>query len=53
MAQYNAVVRHNMEELLEQFRMALELDLITAEDFAPSTSRRSQAGRTTLRVRST
>jgi hypothetical protein len=53
MAQYNAVVRHNMEELLEQFRIALELDLITAEDFTPSASRRGQAGRTTLRVKST
>jgi hypothetical protein len=53
MAQYDAVVRHNMEELLDQFRMALELDLITAEDFAPSPSRRGQAGRNTLRVEST
>jgi hypothetical protein len=52
MAQYDAVVRHNMEELLEQFRMALELDLITAEDFAPSMPRRGQAGPTSLRVKS-
>lgn len=52
MAQYNAIVRHNMEELLEQFRMALELDLISAEDFAPSASRRRQAGQATLRVKS-
>ena len=40
MAQYNAIVRHNMEELLEQFRTALELDLITVEDFAGSARRR-------------
>ena len=53
MAQYNAIVRHNMEELLEQFRTALELDLITAEDFASSASRRGKAGRTTLPVKST
>jgi ribosomal protein S27E len=33
-AQYEAVVRHNMEELLERFARALELDLITADDFA-------------------
>jgi hypothetical protein len=30
---YEAVVRHNMEELTERFRIALELDLICADDF--------------------
>jgi hypothetical protein len=40
-AQYEAAVRHNMEELLARFRIALELDLISAEDFAPSRRRRN------------
>jgi hypothetical protein len=37
-ARYEAVVRHNMKELLEHFRRALELDLITAGDFEPKSS---------------
>jgi hypothetical protein len=32
-ADYEALVRHNMEELAEHFKRALELDLIGAEDF--------------------
>jgi hypothetical protein len=35
MEDYQAVVRHNMEELVEHFRRALELDLIGADDFEP------------------
>ena len=33
LADYEALVRHNMEELAEHFKRALELDLIGAEDF--------------------
>jgi hypothetical protein len=32
-ADYEAVVRHNMKELAELFRRALELDLVGADDF--------------------
>jgi hypothetical protein len=31
---YEAVVRHNMKELCQRFRRALELDLIGPDDFA-------------------
>lgn len=40
-AHYAAAVRHNMEELLARFQVALELDLITAGDFEPGPSRRA------------
>lgn len=32
-ADYEAIVRHNMEELSQSFERALELDLIGADDF--------------------
>jgi hypothetical protein len=32
-ADYRAIVRHNMEELSQSFVRALELDLIGADDF--------------------
>jgi hypothetical protein len=32
-ADYQAIVRHNMEELSQRFARALELDLIGADDF--------------------
>jgi hypothetical protein len=38
-AAYEAAVRHNMEELSEHFRRALELDLIGADDFELGRSR--------------
>jgi hypothetical protein len=35
LADYEALVRHNMEELAASFERALELDLIGADDFLP------------------
>jgi hypothetical protein len=53
LAQYDAVVRQNMAELLEHFKRALELDLISAEDFATSSRRRDpKADPETLRLES-
>jgi hypothetical protein len=53
LAQYDAVVRHNMAELLQRFQRALELDLISAEDFATSPRRRDPgADPETLRLES-
>lgn len=39
LAEYEALVRHNMEELARSFAMALERDLIGPEDFAPPLAR--------------
>jgi hypothetical protein len=39
-ASYEAMVRKNMEDLVEHFVLALEHDLIGPEDFAPALSRR-------------
>jgi hypothetical protein len=50
-ANYDAVVRHNMAELLERFRRALELDLITAGDFE-RTERRNRLDQPALQVES-
>ena len=51
MADYDAVVRHNMEELLVRFQRALELDLITAGDFERM-EKRKRLGQPALRVES-
>jgi hypothetical protein len=51
LAHYEAVVRHNMEELLDRFRRALELDLITAGDFE-RTGRSNGLDQPTLQVES-
>jgi len=53
-AHYDAAVRHNMKELLERFQTALELDLISADDFVPVSPRRDpSSGRYTLQLEST
>jgi DNA-directed RNA polymerase subunit RPC12/RpoP len=51
-AHYDAVVRHNMEELLERFQRALELDLISAGDFECSPARRTGLDKRALQVES-
>jgi hypothetical protein len=52
-AHYDAVVRHNMQELLEQFQRALELDLISAGDFETSRPRPdSGVGQSTVQIES-
>jgi hypothetical protein len=53
-AHYDAAVRHNMSELLERFRRALELDLISAGDFEPPPAKREPGpARSGLQVEST
>ena len=43
LADYETLVRHNMRELADRFRQALELDLIGADDFAvPQPAQRGQ-----------
>jgi hypothetical protein len=50
-ADYDAIVRHNMGELSASFERALELDLISADDFKIGSSRADHDGRTRPPVR--